>query len=121
MQKAEDGLEALIGPFRLKKTVRDALQRGMLMPFTVSVQKGKGVARLERGQNMREASVNSSSSVSSNTLYLGSAFDAAMTCCARTASDSRFRPNRYWCKMRTTGAGGGGQTGEREKPRDMFS
>lgn len=54
VKKAEDGLEALIGPFRLRKTVNSALKRGMLMPFPVSVQKGKANARLEKGQSMRE-------------------------------------------------------------------
>ncbi|CAM9599254.1 unnamed protein product, partial [Scytosiphon promiscuus] len=54
VEKAEDRLEALVGPFRLRKTVTRALTRGMLMPFPVSVQRGKANARLERGQNMRE-------------------------------------------------------------------
>lgn len=57
VQKAEDALEALIGPFRLNKMVREALTRGMLMPFSVSVHHGKAAARLKEGQNMREASI----------------------------------------------------------------
>lgn len=54
---AQDALETLTGPFRLRKAVRSALNRGMLLPFPVSVQRGKAIARLERGQNMREVSV----------------------------------------------------------------
>lgn len=54
LHKAEDKLEALIGPFRLRETVRTAMTRGMLMPFPVSVQRGKGSAKLERDQPMRE-------------------------------------------------------------------
>lgn len=63
VKKAEDGLEALIGPFRLRNTVKRALKRGMLMPFPVSAQRGKANARLERGQKMREVSVPCSSCV----------------------------------------------------------
>ena len=54
VKRARVALEALIGPFRLRKAVRAAMKTGMLMPFPVSVQRGKAVARLERGQNMRE-------------------------------------------------------------------
>lgn len=56
VQQTEDGLKALTGPFRLKKTVREALSRGLLMPFPLSVQRGKAAARPKEGQNMREAS-----------------------------------------------------------------
>lgn len=56
MKAAENALEALIGPFRLRNSVRAAVTKGMLMPFPVSMQKGKANARLEKGQNMREAS-----------------------------------------------------------------
>lgn len=54
LHKAQDKLEALIGPFRLRRTVRSAMTRGMLMPFPVSVQRGKGSARLKQDQAMRE-------------------------------------------------------------------
>lgn len=56
VKSARDALEALIGPFRLRSTVNGALKRGMLMPFPVSVQRGKAAAKLERGRKMREAS-----------------------------------------------------------------
>lgn len=56
MKSARDALEALIGPFRLRKAVKDALKRGMLMPFPMSLQRGKAAAKLERGQKMREVS-----------------------------------------------------------------
>ncbi|CAM9138462.1 unnamed protein product [Ectocarpus sp. 12 AP-2014] len=56
VKAAENALEALIGPFRLRSNVRAAVTKGMLMPFPVSMQKGKANARLEKGQNMREAS-----------------------------------------------------------------
>lgn len=56
VKAATDSLEMLIGPFRLRKTVRDAMNRGMLLPFSVSVQRGKASAKLERDQNMREVS-----------------------------------------------------------------
>ncbi|CAB1111934.1 unnamed protein product [Ectocarpus sp. CCAP 1310/34] len=56
VKAAENALEALIGPFRLRNNVRAAVTKGMLMPFPVSMQKGKANARLEKGQNMREAS-----------------------------------------------------------------
>ncbi|CBN75312.1 conserved unknown protein [Ectocarpus siliculosus] len=54
VKAAENALEALIGPFRLRNNVRAAVTEGMLMPFPVSMQKGKANARLEKGQNMRE-------------------------------------------------------------------
>ncbi|CAM9130285.1 unnamed protein product [Ectocarpus sp. 4 AP-2014] len=56
VQAAENALAALIGPFRLRNSVRAAVTKGMLMPFPVSMQKGKANARMEKGQNMREAS-----------------------------------------------------------------
>ncbi|CAM9128740.1 unnamed protein product [Ectocarpus fasciculatus] len=56
VKAAENALEALIGPFRLRNNVRASVTEGMLMPFPVSMQKGKAVARLEKGQKMREAS-----------------------------------------------------------------
>lgn len=56
MKAAENALEVLIGPFRLRNNVRASVTEGMLMPFPVSMQKGKAVARLEKGQKMREAS-----------------------------------------------------------------
>lgn len=57
VKRARDSLGALVGPFRLSKAVNDALKRGMLMPFPVSVQRGKAAAKLERGRKMREVSV----------------------------------------------------------------
>ena len=54
MPLVQDKLEALMGPFRLRRTVRSAMTRGMLMPFPVSVQRGKGSARLKQDQAMRE-------------------------------------------------------------------
>lgn len=57
VKRAQNSLEALVGPFRLRKAVRGALKRGMVMPFLVSVQRGKAAAKLERGKKMREASL----------------------------------------------------------------
>lgn len=65
VERARDALEALVGPFRLRRTVKGALKRGMLMPFPVSVQRGKAAAKLERGQKMREASDSRASRVCS--------------------------------------------------------
>lgn len=54
--KAEDSLEALIGPFRLRRVVRETLERGLLMPFSVSMLNGKAAGRLPRQQSMRGVS-----------------------------------------------------------------
>lgn len=57
IRKANNGLESLTGPFRLRETVRTALKRGLLMPFRVSVQRRKSLAKLQRGHKQREASI----------------------------------------------------------------
>lgn len=55
-KKAEGALEALVGPFRLRKIVNTALKEGMLMSFSVSVNRGEAVARLEKGHRIQEVS-----------------------------------------------------------------
>ena len=52
--EAENALEALVGPFRLRKIVRTALRDGMLMPFALSVNRGEATARLEKIQGISE-------------------------------------------------------------------
>lgn len=59
-KKSESALEALVGPFRLRKIVNTALKKGMLMPFSVSVNRGEDVARLENGQRIQEVSADPS-------------------------------------------------------------
>lgn len=57
LKKAEHALEALLGPFRLSKTVRQTLKQGLLMPFELSMTKGKRAARVSNGRGLREVKV----------------------------------------------------------------
>lgn len=58
LKNADGNLGALVGPFRLAKTVQRALKQGVLMPFPLSVQKGRAAARVPATHSMREVGTN---------------------------------------------------------------
>lgn len=57
MKEAEDKLENLIGQFKLSKLVQDAVERGLPLPFTVSMQQGKATAHVTGERSFKSVSM----------------------------------------------------------------
>lgn len=57
LKEAEDRLENLIGPLKLLKLVQDAVERGLPLPFTVSMQQGKATAHVTGERSSKSVSI----------------------------------------------------------------